>query len=424
MRQTPSIRKSAHFRLFFLLVAVASTLWILGPLPARESAADKEETPKKLPRLRTKGTRIVSEGGKEVQLRGVNLGTWLLLEAHFTGLTFKDEKSLWTDLGRRLKKEQLDHVREGYRSAWITAKDFERVRELGLNHVRVPFWYGLLEEDDKPGKYLASGWKWLDNVVDWSEQAGIYCILDLHGAPGGQSNAEHTGECDRNALWKDLGLRKRTADLWAAVAKRYKGRTAVAAFDLLNEPMGAPSDEALWSLNAELIGAVRRVDPDRLVIVEDGYRGLGKVPAVYAQYRGVIYSQHHYPTLKVKASPDVHTQFFTEKFPQFEKEQGRLQAPLYVGEWSVIQEAAGGGKMTRRHIVEMDKRGWSWALWIYKQSNRGPVSECWGIYRNNKALDLPDLEKDGADAIVQKFNQLRTENMVIYEPLRAALSDK
>ena len=31
------------------------------------------------------------------------------------------------------------------------------------------------------------GFKMLDDVIDWCEEYGIYAILDLHAAPGGQS---------------------------------------------------------------------------------------------------------------------------------------------------------------------------------------------------------------------------------------------
>jgi glucan 1,3-beta-glucosidase len=405
-----------------VLAAAALAFCVFGLAPAADS---KNGVPlKNLPPLRVKGTKIVADSGKEIVLRGVNLGTWFSVESHFTGIQFKDEKSLWDGLSRRHGKEGMEKIRQAYRTVWITAKDFERVRDLGLNHVRVPFWYGLLEDDTKPGKYLETGWKWLDSVVDWSERAGIYCVLDLHGAPGGQSKAEHTGESDRNALWNDPPLRKRTADLWTAIAKRYKGRASIAAFDLLNEPMGAPSDEALVALNFSLLRAVRKADPTRLVVLEDGYRGLGKFPRTSPQLRGVIYSQHHYPTMQAKASPEAHTRFFTERFPVFAREQMRYQAPLYIGEWSVIQDASGGGPMTRRHIKEMEKHGWSWCLWLYKQSNRGPVSQCWGIYRNNRDLDLPDMEKDSVEKILTKLEALRTENMILYEPLRAALAEK
>jgi glucan 1,3-beta-glucosidase len=396
-------------------------LVFVAVVPAMTQTKSKEGS---LPALRIKGTALVGPGDKPVLLRGVNLGSWLLLESHFTGLAFKDDRSLWNGLQARFGAEKMHKVREAFRAAWITADDFTRIKKLGLNHVRVPFGYRLLEDDDRPGKYRDDGWAWLDRAVDWSEKAGLYCVLDMHGVPGGQSKADHTGEKDRNAFWSDPKLQKRTVNLWSAIARRYKGRSAIAAFDLMNEPMGAPDGKALVAVQIALAQAIRRVDPNRLVIIEDGYKGLQAFPRLAAPLsRTVIYSQHHYPTMGVSApSPDVHEAFFRNKVPQFAREQTRFRQPLYVGEWNVIQEASGGGPMARKHIEEMEARGWSWALWIYKQSNKGPVRECWSLYRNNKALGLPDLEKDDAEKIITSFAQLKTENMVLYQPLQKALT--
>jgi glucan 1,3-beta-glucosidase len=396
----------------FLAIAAA------GPVVAQESGGP-------LPPLRVKKTQIVDPAGNPVLLRGVNFGNWLLLESHFSGFAFKDEQSLWPGLQTRFGAEKMRDIREAFRSAWIDADDFARVKQLGLNHVRVPFWCGLLEDRDAPGKYREDGWAWLDRAVDWSEKAGVYCVLDMHGVPGGQSKSDHTGEKDRNAYWTDPKMQKRTTDLWTAIARRYKGRGVIAAFDLMNEPMGAPDGPALVAAQGALMKAIRKVDPDRLVIVEDGYKGLQNFPKLTGADRGaVIYSQHHYPTLTVAASPAAHEAFFRDKFPAFAREQARFDQPLYIGEWNVIQEAAGGGPMARKHVEQMESRGWSWAVWIYKQSNKGPVRECWSLYRNDKALDLPDVERDDADTIISKWAQLKTKNMVVYEPLQKALRPK
>lgn len=377
----------------------------------------------KLPPLTVAGTKIVDPNGKAVPLRGVNLGSWLVLEPHFSGFEFRDEKTLWATLDRRLGKAATERIREKYRAVWIGPKDFARVRDLGFNHVRVPYWWGMLEDDAAPGKFLDSGWKWLDAAVQWSEQAGLYCVLDLHGAPGGQSKADHTGEKDRNAVWTNPALQRRTAAIWSAVARRYKGSSAIAAFDLLNEPMDPPDNRILVSFQMELARAVRRVDPRRLVIVEEGYRGLDKLPTPTGRDRtGLTYSQHYYPTMGVNnPTPEVHERFLRETMPKIDREQTRFALPLYIGEWSVIQDSAGGGSMTRKHIDALDRRGWSWALWLYKQANKVPVRECWGFYRNAKPIAMPDIQRDSAERILDKLEQFRTENMVVYEPLRKAM---
>jgi endoglucanase len=238
------------------------------------------------PALKIKGTKLVDEKGAMVQLRGVNLGCWLLLEPHFLGMSFRDEKSLWTGLERRLGKVKTEEIRAAFQAAWITADDFHNVKKLGLNHVRVPFPYTLLTSDDAPSVYKNDGWKRLDDAVKWSEEAGIYCVLDLHGAPGGQSNAEHTGERDRNKLWSSPINLQRTVKLWQAIAKRYKGRKAIAAFDVLNEPMGAPDAKTMLAFQFQLFRAIRDIDPQRLVIVEDGYKGMERFVPVTGKDTG------------------------------------------------------------------------------------------------------------------------------------------
>ena len=415
MRQHFQVTPAANIR----LLAITLSILTIGVGQQRAQAADAP----KLPVLHIAGTRIVDGSNKTVALRGVNLGTWLLVESHFSGFTFEDEKSLRDKLEQRFGADKTREIFDAYRAAWIAEDDFTRIKELGFNHVRVPFYYGLLESDAKPGVYRDDGWKWLDKAVDGSEKAGLYCILDLHGAPGGQSTAEHTGEKNHNIFWTDTAMQNRAIALWTAVAKRYRGRSCIAAFDLLNEPMGAPNGKVLVTGQLELAHAIRKVDPGRLVIVEDGYKGLQNFgPLTGADKAGVIYSQHNYPTMTKPASPDTHEQFLKERFPAFAKEQARFAQPLYIGEWNVIQEASGGGPMARKHIEAMDKQGWSWALWIYKQANKSPVRECWSIVRNDKSIDMPNIETDTAEQIIAKFDQLKSSNMVVYEPLKKAMA--
>ena len=400
---------------------VLAAFFLLSPAARAQGAVCEDLKP-----LRASGTLLTADSGEPVQLRGVNFGNWLVIESAFLGEDIGDESSLWALLESRFGGSGMEKVREAYRSAWITPADFERVRALGLNSVRIPFWYGLLEDDAHPGRYSEAGWKWLDMAVEGCERSYLYCVLDLHGAPGGQSAADHTGAAGRNGLWDHPDMQKRAADIWAAVAARYRGRAAIAAFDLLNEPMGAPDKKAIVSMNGRLIGAVRSADRDRLVVVEDGYRGLDGFPSPSeAGWSGVLYSQHHYATMAAPwPTPQMHESYIRAVFPVSRREQKRLNAPIYVGEWSVIHEAAGGGSMTSRYIREMGREGWSWALWIYKQTSRDPVRECWSLYRNDEPLSLPDFKRDSLQVILGKIENLRTEHMSLYGELRDAVQTR
>ena len=168
-----------------------------------------------------------------------------------------DEITLWKLLAKRFGDEKTKILRDAYRSHWICGDDFKTLAAMGVNFVRIPFWCGLLEDDDSPYKYMEDGFKHLDNAVEWGARHKIYCLLDLHGAPGGQSKAAHTGEADRNELWTNKEFQKRTVALWKAIADRYKDKPQVAGYDLLNEPMGAPDVSAIGALYEDIYKAIR-----------------------------------------------------------------------------------------------------------------------------------------------------------------------
>lgn len=377
--------------------------------------------------LHIEGENLVDPSGRPVLLRGVNFGNWLVLESYFYGAKFPDERSLWALVASRFGAQAADQVREAHRANWVTAGDFRRVRGLGFNVVRVPFWSDVLEDPDKPGQWKPGGWKWLDFAVDQCRETGVYCVLDLHGAPGGQSKEDHTGAAGRNKYWNTPQDHARAENIWRAVAARYRGRPEIAAFDLLNEPMGAPSDAAIVSAYDELVAAVRSADPDRLVIVEDAYRGLGLFPTPAAQgWTGVIFSEHHYATMGVTdATPDMTKNYLDRAFPAAAQQQARLGAPVFVGEWNVMDAASGGAPMTRLYVSDMESRGWSWAVWTYKQASAAgvPPDDFWSLYRNPSPTAIPDFAHDTLDAILRKIAGLRTENMTLFSPLAGALQD-
>ena len=72
--------------------------------------------------------------------------------------------------------------------------------------------------------------------------------------------------------------------------------------------------------------------------------------------------------------------------------------------------------------MQFDRRGWSWAVWIYKQASRDPVHGYWGFYRNTKPIDVPNAATDTAEQLVAKMAQFRTENMALYEPMQRAVA--
>src|SRR5690349_21103709 len=100
-----------------------------------------------LPRLQIKDQSFVDPSGSVVQLRGVNLGGWLVEEIWMTpvvgdppaGSGFSkvaDHYSLWGTIEKRLGAPSMERLRTAWRENWIQESDFKRIRDLGLNHIR------------------------------------------------------------------------------------------------------------------------------------------------------------------------------------------------------------------------------------------------------------------------------------------------
>ena len=108
--------------------------------------------------------------------------------------------------------------------------------------------------DDNPG------FQRLDWLLDRCEAHGIYVILDMHGAPGGQSMNHCTGKAGRNELYEVADNMDTAKTLWTTIATRYKDRKTVAAYDLLNEPQNNSGYTGAYAWEVESEAAVQRTN--------------------------------------------------------------------------------------------------------------------------------------------------------------------
>jgi len=137
------------------------TLWLSA------SCANAETSPKPtaLPPLHANGTAIVDDKGQPVLLRGCNLGNWLLNELWMMEMWRPDDpKDQWQMeelLQQRFGVEEKERLLELYRENWIKRRDFDIIKSWRFNVVRLPFYYGLLEDDATPVSFApmpSGGW--------------------------------------------------------------------------------------------------------------------------------------------------------------------------------------------------------------------------------------------------------------------------
>ncbi|MCL6572044.1 MAG: glycoside hydrolase family 5 protein [Bacillus sp. (in: Bacteria)] len=166
--------------------------------------------------------------------------------------------------------------------------------EIGINVVRIPFNYRHFESDMKPGKYLSSGFLYLDRAIEWAKKYGIYIILDLHAAPGWQNQGWHSDNpYGFSLLWVNRHFQERVKNLWTYIANYYKNEPKVAGYNLLNEP-NAPNIEILNRLYREWVEAIRTVDRKHIIFLE-GNRYSQVFDGLDEPFDdNIVYSSHNY----------------------------------------------------------------------------------------------------------------------------------
>ncbi len=409
---------------FLTLVILLLTLIALpapdsaDTLPARAAASGAA-----LPFLHAQGTDIVDDSGHIVTLRGINLGGWLVEEMWMQPFVtkpppgsawkpIKDHVSLWSTVEKRLGAAGRERVQTAFRQAWVDESDFQRLHAAGFNCVRLPFLSGLVDE---PG-----GLHWLDQAVSWANRNQIYVILDLHGAPGGQSDQAHTGQADVNAFFRDPANIAAAEAVWTQVARRYRGNSGVAGYDMLNEPTGTPNSDTLYVVQDHLYRAIRAGDPKHLIFIEDGYTGLEWMPfPAPIGWENVVYSTHYYD-FNAKTADDQQ-KALDGYVAGIEKEQRRRQVPFYIGEYGL--EPHGTPAVLTNLLLTLQSKHISSSLWTYKVAWAGGGQSLWSLYSNTHAIAPLDPFQDTEAELIRKCTQVRTEHLEVNPGMAQALQD-
>jgi hypothetical protein len=202
-----------------------------------------------------------------ITLEGVNLGGWLMWEGWMWNGGFTQQKSIFNSMEAELGNAAAVSFRDSVYGNYVQNEDLVQLSQECYNVVRIPFNHYLLEDDFNPYVYKPEGWAVLDSALSWCEQNNLFAILDLHSAPGGQSNL-FTADPDLFInLWNGSINQTRTTRLWKAIADRYKNRGIIAGYDLLNEP-DPPNVQDMVDLYERIIDSIRTVDTNHMLFIE------------------------------------------------------------------------------------------------------------------------------------------------------------
>lgn len=344
------------------------------------------------------------DGRNEIVLKGVNLGGWMIMETWMSPVSDENETMAYSDviriLNRRFGVQKATELIKEYENNFITEKDFERIKNLGFNCVRLPVWYRNFMTEDNRWQLNARGFERIDWVIEQCRKNDLYVIIDMHGCPGGQSTNHSTGVIGQNRLYDSSFNIDAMEKLWVEIAKRYKNNPTIAAYDIMNEPFNnteeplAESDIAIKETNAvykKMISAIRRIDKKHIITIE-GIWTMDILPDPEEQgWENMMYQLHIY---------DESQDMIDKRIEEFLETRDKYKVAVYAGEYNSKQNDAYAVKKYGENNISHTK-------WTYKTV--GVNYDGWGIY--NKNFEKVDIKTDSFDKIKEAFSlEMLTEN--------------
>lgn len=310
--------------------------------------------------IRADGQNLKTPDGKPFLIQGINLGNWLNPEGYM--FLFSNASSFRL-IDQALKElvgtDEVNQFWQQFQDNYITRADIHYIKQTGMNSIRLPFHYKLFTNEDYMGANNANrGFELIDRVVNWCKQEGLYVILDMHDAPGGQTGDNIDDSYGYPYLFENKDDQKLYCTIWQRIAEHYANEPTVIGYDLLNEPIAHyfPNKD---ELNKQLepiykmaTSAIRQVDKNHLVIL-GGAQWDGNF-TVFSDWKfddKMMYTCHRYWCDTLQAN--------VQDFVDFRNKTNR---PIYMGETG---ENSDQWVASYRRLLEQNNIGWHY--WPYKK---------------------------------------------------------
>lgn len=304
-----------------------------------------------------------------MNIKGVNLGNWLVLEkwmspALFEGTTAEDEYYLPTQLSPAAYEARI----KIHRSEYITERDFVTIKSMGMESVRIPVPYFIFG-DRKP---FIGCIEELDKAFNWAEKYGLTILIDLHTVPlsqNGFDNGGISGVCKwaQNPDEVEFAL-----SVLERLAKRYGNRKGLFGIQPLNEPITenmwetmdiqnryAPADQEMAKGSAPItmkflrqfyLDAYDRISAympkDKYVVIHDGFELMEWKDFMQEEkYSNVILDTHQYLMVAeargCSQTIEGYLKYIREELePQITEMEKYF--PVICGEWCLFNSLACG----------------------------------------------------------------------------------
>lgn len=319
--------------------------------------------------LETQKNKFISNG-TNVQLHGVGLGNWLVLEHFMFGLPGTDSQ-IRQVIRENYGEENYTRFWDKYYSVYVQEADIKYVYDCGMNHIRIPVNYKLFFTNDFE---KSVGIREMNRILEYCKKYNIWAIIDMHAVPGGQNPDWH---CDNasghDMFWQDTTAKNNVVQLWKNIANYYKNEPTIGGFDLINEPcyFAKETDNLMIQFFEDCTKAIRSVDKKHIIFYSGNVYSRDFSMFTENLDENCSYTFHLYPFLQIAndlhstnienrlhecLNKDVTIQYLTEK----------LQKPLWCGETGHPHHLPDSFAVLDKYLAILNQKQIGWALWPLK----------------------------------------------------------
>lgn len=238
--------------------------------------SEKQETePQVTGFITVDGPDLMLPDGSKFFIKGTNLGNWLNPEGYMFRFNKANSYRFINDMFCEMVGPDFTaEFWRAFKDNYITREDLRFIKRTGSNTVRLPFHYKLFTDEDYMGLTAnQDGFARVDSVVNWCREEGLYLILDMHDAPGGQTGDNIDDSYGYPWLFESETSQQLYCDIWKKIADYYKNEPIILGYELFNEPI-APYFDNMEELNGKLahvyqigIEAIREVDNNHIILL-------------------------------------------------------------------------------------------------------------------------------------------------------------
>lgn len=340
------------------------------------------------------GPTLVGTDGQPFLIKGTNLGNWLNPEGYMFNFGRATSPRLINEaFSQLLGPDGAADFWKAFKDNYITEDDIAFIASTGANTIRLPFHYKLFTDEDYMGLTSAQdGFERVDKLVEWCRAHGLYLILDMHDAPGGQTGDNIDDSYGYPWLFESEASQALFCDIWKRIAAHYKNEPVILGYELCNEPIATHFREKQDELNQQLeplykraVAAIREVDKNHIVLL-GGAQWNGNF-SMFTDWKfddKIMYTCHRYG-----GGTDA------DAIRSFIEFRDKTNLPMYMG------EIGHGTDLWQAEFCKtLEDNNIGWTFWPYKKID----GSCMMAYKAPEGWDVVRRFADGRRA---SFGELR-----------------